>query len=295
MNESSFTLADGDKIRYHQRGRHGKKNARRELNRDFVRGVINSIFYTGQVPYYSGQKHGTLKAVYPGKHPAIISQETFQKVQEVRTLLYKNVRAKKGGPIRLYPLTGILHCASCGWSMRGTSTKGRFYYADSARIARKGICDQRLVDAEQIESELVNYLLAMIENWRETVKPEDILSLISEIETHIEQTRTLFLCRDITLETYEAVRDREIAQLEILREMGLNAILTQSISLKGKLSSWNSTLSIDKKRQLRLVIEAVWLQDNAIVALQPTFAFLPLFSQEQGSCKSGPDESRAFQ
>jgi len=291
VNKSSFTLADGIEIRYRQRGRPGKPNARRELNKDFVRSLLNNIFYTGQTPYYSNQRR-VLKAVYPGKHPAIISQETFQKIQEVRTLLYKNARAKRGWPIRLYPLTGSLHCASCGWQMRGSSIRGRFFYLDSSRIERKGLCEQHMVDAEQIESELVNYLLAIIEDWRETFKPDDIISLISEIETHIEQTRTLFLCRDITLAAYEVVRDRETAQLEILRETKLNVILPLTDSLKEKLSSWNSTLPIDKKRQLRVVIETVWLQDNAIVALQPKPAFLPLFTPKKGCCKSDPDGDR---
>jgi hypothetical protein len=149
-----------------------------------------------------------------------------------------------------------------------------------------------MVDADQIETDLVNHLLAVIENWRKTVKPDDIMNMISEIETHIEQTRTLFLCRDITLETYETVRDRETAQLEILRETKLNVILPLTASIKEKLSSWTSTLSIDKKRQLRFVVETVWLQNNAIVALQPTLAFLPLFSQKQGSCNCGPDGDR---
>jgi hypothetical protein len=176
--------------------------------------------------------------------------------------------------------------------MRGSSIRNRFFYLDSSRIERKGLCEQHMVDAEQVETELVNYLLVMIENWRETVKPEDILGLISEIETHIEQTRTLFLCRDITLETYETVRDRETAQLEILRETKLNVILPLTASIKERLSSWTSTLSIDKKRQLRLVVETVWLQNNAIVALQPKSAFLPLFTPKNGCCNSGPDGDR---
>lgn len=292
VNKSSFTLADGSELLYRQRGRRGKPNAKREFTKEFVRSVLNNVFYTGQVAYYSGQKRRILKEVYPGKHPAIISQETFQKVQEIRSTLYKNARAKKGYSIRLYPLTGILHCASCNWTMRGCSTKGRFYYVDSSRVERKGLCDQHMVDAEQIETDLVDHLLAVIENWRETVKPQDIVDLISEIETHIEQTRNLFLCRDIPLETYEIVRDRESAQLKTLREIKLDVTLPLTDSLKKNLSSWHSTLPIDKKRQLRVVIETVWLQNNAIVALQPTLAFLPLFSQKQGSCNCGPDGIR---
>ena len=290
VNKSSLTLADGTEIRYRQRGKPGK-SITHDLNKDFVRSLLNNIFYTGQVPYYSNQRR-VLKAVYPGKHPAIISQETFQKIKEVRILFDKNARVKKGSLVRLYPLTGILHCASCGWQMRGSSIRKRFFYLDSSRIDRRGLCNQHMVDAEQIENELVSHLLTWIENWRKTFKPDDILSLISEIETHIEQTRTLFLCRDITLATYEVVRDRETAQLEILRETKLNVILPLTDSLKENLSNWHSTLPIDKKRQLRLVIETVWLQDNAIVALQPKSAFLPLFTPKKGSCKSGPDGIR---
>ena len=43
------------------------------------------------------------------------------------------------------------------------------------------------------------------------------------------------------------------------------------------------------------MIETVWLQNNAIVALQPTPAFLPFFSQKQGSYKSGPDGERTHE
>ncbi len=292
INALTFTQADGSALAYRQKGIPGRYSPR-EFTKDFVRSLLVNIFYTGQAPYYSVDKPRTLKAVYPGKHPAIISQETFQKIQEVRTLLYKNARAKKGSAVRLYPLTGILHCASCGWPMRGCSTKGRFYYVDSSRVERKGLCDQHMVDAEQIETELANYLLAWIKNWRETVKPEAVVSLMSDIEAHLKQIQTLYLCREITIEVYETTRDRETAQLEILRVMELNAILTLTGSLEGKLTSWSSTLSIDKKRQLRLVIETVWLRDNAIVALQPLPAFLPLFSQKQESCKSDPDGIRS--
>ena len=230
VNESSFTPADGTEIHYRQRGKPGSLTTH-ALNKDFVRSLLNNIFYTGQVPYYSNKRR-VLKAVYPGKNQALVSQENFQKVKEVRILFDKNARVKKGSLVRLYPLTGILHCASCGWQMRGSSIRGRFFYLDSSRIDRRGLCDQHMVDAERIEGELVKYLLAIIESWRETVKPDDIFRLISEIETHIEQARSLFLCRDITLAAYEVVRDRETTQLEILRETKLNVITVSYTHLR---------------------------------------------------------------
>ena len=287
INGSSFTLADGTEIHYRQRGKTGK-SITHDLNKDFVRSLLNNIFYTGQVPYYSNKRR-VLKAVYPGKHPALISQETFQKIKEVRTLFDKNARVKKGSIVRLYPLTGILHCASCGWQMRGSSIRKRFFYLDSSRIDRRGLCNQHMVDAERIENELVGYLLTWIEDWRVRDKPDVVAKLINEIEEHVKQITNLYLLREITLEDYEKTRDRENNQLEILRESKLDAILTFINPFQEILSTWNSTLSIDKKRQFRLVIETVWLQDNAIVALQPKSAFLPLFTPKKGSCKSGPD------
>jgi DNA invertase Pin-like site-specific DNA recombinase len=293
VNKSNFTLADGTEIRYRQRGKPGK-SITHDLNKDFVRSLLNNIFYTGQVPYYSNKRR-VLKAIYQGKHQALISQETFQKIKEVRILFDKNARVKKGSIVRLYPLTGILRCASCGWQMRGSSIRNRHFYLDSSRIDRRGLCNQHMVDAEKIENELVSYLLSWIENWRDRDKPEVVVKLISEIEEHIKQITNLYLLREITLKDYEKTRDRENAQLKILRETKLDAILTLTNSLQEILSTWNSTLSIDKKRQLRLVLETVWLQNNAIVALQPTSAFLPLFNPKEGCCKSGPDGSRVFQ
>jgi site-specific DNA recombinase len=291
INDSRFTLADGTEVHYQQRGIPGR-TTRRELTKEFVRSVLNNIFYTGQVPYYSNTKR-TLKALYPGKHPALVSLETFQKAQEVRKLFSTHTRAKKGIAIaRLYPLTGILHCASCGWSMRGSSIKNQFCYVDSSRIERKGLCDQHAVSAEQVEKELVNYLRGVIKKSRETVNPERIISQIADLEAHLKEIQTLYLNREISLEVYESARDREIAHLQTLRDMRSSAIVTSLILLEEKLSSWRSILPIDKKRQLRLILETVWLQNNAIVALQPLPAFLPLFSQQSGSCNCDPDGDR---
>ncbi|MBI5964037.1 MAG: recombinase family protein [Chloroflexi bacterium] len=246
VNKSSFTLADGTEIHYRQRGKPGK-SITHDLNKDFVRSLLNNIFYTGQVPYYSNKRR-VLKAVYPGKHQAIISQETFQRIKEVRILFDKNARVKKGSVVRLYPLTGILHCASCGWQMRGSSIRKRFFYLDSSRIDRRGLCNQHMVDAEQIENELVSYLLVWIENWRKTDKPDVVVNLISELEEHIKQITNLYLLREITLEDYEKTRNRETAQLQTLRETGLDVILPLTDSLKEKLSDWRSTLPIEKKK-----------------------------------------------
>jgi hypothetical protein len=49
--------------------------------------------------------------------------------------------------------------------------------------------------------------------------------------------------------------------------------------------------TIEQKRLLRLVIEAIFMRKNALAALQPTFVFLPILTTIlKKSSSSGPDE-----
>ncbi len=60
--------------------------------------------------------------VMEGNHPALVSDELFQQVQDVLAVVNNNISYKNGKPVRLYPLTGILKCGYCGSRMRGENT-----------------------------------------------------------------------------------------------------------------------------------------------------------------------------
>lgn len=59
--------------------------------------------------------------VYPGKHPAIVSQELWDKVQEIRGRLPKTKKGKK--PFN--PLAGLMYCAKCGTAITGRTYNDR--------------------------------------------------------------------------------------------------------------------------------------------------------------------------
>jgi site-specific DNA recombinase len=57
------------------------------FTRSTVREILARVFYTGQVPYYGTDARGTklkrrnISAIVPGQHPALISQELFDRCQ----------------------------------------------------------------------------------------------------------------------------------------------------------------------------------------------------------------------
>lgn len=100
--------------------------------KDLIRDMLNRVFYTGKLPYKPSSEIGARKTKRSelgdeGKHSALISEEDFQRVQEMRVILGSNWRAEKPAA-QLYPLTGILRCGYCGNAMRGVSSSGRRYY-----------------------------------------------------------------------------------------------------------------------------------------------------------------------
>jgi hypothetical protein len=90
------------------------------------------------------------------------------------------------------------------------------------------------------------------------------------------------------------VLDREKARVEArakpLQEQEFTATLAAVKKLQPALANWSSISLIEQKRLLRFAVEAIFVRVNAIVAVQPTFAFNPvLHLLRSWSNKSGPD------
>ncbi len=71
----------------------------------------------------AAQKHKRAVALYPGRHPALVDQATFDRCQEVRQAWGTAVRGRdNGSQTRVYLLSGLLRCGQCGGMMRAQST-----------------------------------------------------------------------------------------------------------------------------------------------------------------------------
>lgn len=128
------------------------------MQKDQVKNILSSPFVTGYV------KH--LNSIYPGKHPAIISKETWDVVQDMLKGRYTPIPVKDD--INL--LTGIVYCGKCGsrmrfksrqWKSKG-STGTNYYYVCYGRAGYKtmssGYCSSPYHHAEEINNKAVQSL-----------------------------------------------------------------------------------------------------------------------------------------
>jgi site-specific DNA recombinase len=298
LNNYVFTSEKGETIHFRTKGTPNRLIPG-PMAKDNIRGILLRIFYTGKIAYYGTKENGTkrrrkeLLELYDGKHPALISEEQFKDVQEIRAALYKNTREQEGVPVRLYPLSGMIRCGVCGSPFRGvTSNRGKRYYRDAAQIEKKLVCSQPMVNADEIEKKVVDSL----KNILDELNPEDdiraIQEAIEQVEQRFDRAKFLFLNDMITKEEFEKEIEKKDSKLNSLRTVDNNAIMALHNLVRQTLVEWDRTLPTERKRLLRLVVEVVFLRGSSILAFQPTLAFLPFLRGKKGSCNSGSDGVR---
>ena len=128
------------------------KGRKDELHWERINEFLSQSLYAGRIDIPSWNIHGVA-----GQHEALISLETFQKIQERRNTLAK-------APVRKdlhedFPLRGFVTCGCCNqpmtacWS-KGRSTRYPYYLCDT-----KGCADYRKsVRKEKIEGEFETLL-----------------------------------------------------------------------------------------------------------------------------------------
>jgi DNA invertase Pin-like site-specific DNA recombinase len=292
LNAHYDVLPDGKLLKLRHKGTLGKTSPGM-FSKDTVRVMLTNVFYTGKVPYYGVDDQGRrqkrqsgLAAIYPGKHPALVDETIFEKAQELRKLLHKSPKKMHKRPVMIYPLTGLLHCSSCGSRLRGVSSHdGRRYYRDVTRIEKTGKCAQPLIRAGSIEQQIVQILLQATQDAPDLVRSAQVQ--IDAADKRYERAKFLYLAGDISREAYEEERERRESTLGGLRDVTDGAIMIPVDEVYQSLVHWDSILPIERKKLLRAVLEAAFVRQNALVALQPTVTFLLMFGEKRCSC--GPD------
>ena len=118
----------------------------RGFSKQSILNILRNQTYLGKI-VYAGQ-------IYPGKHPAIISEELFRRVQEILPRASRGKISRPKSQRRKYLLSGLLRC-HCGRYMSPASAKsGRYFYYECTDDLT---CKNR-VRAEYIELEALNQL-----------------------------------------------------------------------------------------------------------------------------------------
>lgn len=282
-------LPNGEKVTPRTKGIPGRYNPG-PFKKDYARTILTNIFYTGMVPYFSRTK-GKGKSripqkVFQGKHQAIISQEQYDEVQELRKQVGKALKQRGNSLDRVYPLTGTLYCGYCGSHFRGSSTKKNRYYRDASRVEYYGTCQQPHLKALETERKVLEWLKKQF--FSSTIQ-EDLANqtaLIGKIKLREKRASDLYLSGILAQSEYEKEKKRCQNLISPLQENQPDARMALLLNIQSQLTEWQNLSTVKQKRLLQLILEAVFVRGNVLVALQPTIASLPLLG---GDCKCGLD------
>ena len=295
LNDYNLVLPSGYSVKIRQRG-HPGFSAPGPFTKDTVRNTLVRVFYTGKLPYLSSKRLGSrhtkrseLKEVelFEGKHPAMVSQEDFDKVAENWSLSGFNCKKKGERGVQVYPLTGALFCGYCGSTVRGVSSEGRRYYRDSSLIDRTHTCQQKSVRANELELQLLSWLRDNSYNWQNSSEIFNQQQKEQEAESRMERAKELYIAGEITREMFTEEKNRYEKTLNSLQNTNINATMTLAQDILTGLDAWDRTLPTERKKLLRMAIRAAFIRGDAFVALQPTEAFSPLVEQKSCSCGEG--------
>ena len=109
-----------------------------------LRRLLTSTFYAGQVHWHDLAR--------PGAHPALVSEELFEKVQAVLRGHSRDRRIHSTIPG--FPLRGIAVCASCRGRMTAEQHRRWGYYRCSRQTFRRELCEARFCNAERAHASL---------------------------------------------------------------------------------------------------------------------------------------------
>lgn len=304
LNAEPLVLPDGSSIAFRTKGLPGRWSPG-PISKESVRELLQRRFYTGVVPYFGvdaqgrKRKRGNMEAVFPGQHPALVSVADFERAQELRQQLSRRSRTVSREP-RVYLLSGVLICDSCGRTMRAMTCGPRRYYRDLTRVDHTGVCEQPTLKAEEIEAQ-VRQLLRRVylpPHWQTQLPAwlltnaeyTELTTKRAEMEARWQRAREMYLEGLLTKMELQTEQWHYNAGMSSLTPHEITAIIKAGNDLETLLEVLNapdSTL-LQQNELLRLVLAGVRVKGYKLTALQPNLYVYPLMQY----CLSGSDGQR---
>ena len=168
---------------------------------------------------------------FEGSFPAIVSQATFDKVQQVLKMRARPRHSKKS---HNFPFVGLFRCGKCGAMITAQWAKGKYrYYRCTKRL---GHCSQKYLSETELVEQLKQKLskIALCEDWKEKMLAQveiweneakqsshifvqNLENKIKLIDEKLDKLINTFLDNDIEKDTYLKKKD-ELLQAKIALE-----------------------------------------------------------------------------
>jgi site-specific DNA recombinase len=302
LSASGLSLPDGRYVPFRTKGLPGRFPPR-PFGKESVRAMLQRRFYTGVVVYYGvdergrKRKRGDFQALFPGKHPALVSVEDFERVQALRRQFSCRTRRGNSRP-NIYPLSGLLICDSCGRTMRASRSGRRRYYRDTTRIEHSGHCDQPTLKAKDIEQQVLDLVcsLKLPPDWENLVRSKmlspkqqtEIASREHELEERWARVTELYLEGLLSREQFQEERWKRQTDRADLHPREITAIINAGKVLEDLPKQLSQTMDwVEKNELLRLALVGVRIKGLLLTAVHLGLPFYTLFH-----CLSGSDGRR---
>jgi site-specific DNA recombinase len=260
----------------------------RAFSKDTVREMLVNAAYAGYVTARRDKTRHT-----PGKHPAIITNDVFDRVQQIRTA--RTTTLNPGRPSTGYALAKLLRCERCGAAMHGGRSGPslvRRYHCSTRK--QQGTCDQPAPLADTLEAQLASYLsnLAPPASVREAIltrlaheatrdgakRQEERAAL----QGQLDRLKDLYQLGDLTRSQYLYRRQLLQHQLDAHQPPVLIDLEQAAAALADLASLYQQEAgAAERNGLLRIIFERVWQDDGHLVALQPRTSFQPYFTTPQ--------------
>ena len=201
---------------------------RTRMGKHFSTTAINNILrnevYTGTLVWRSkngnfgkaGSKVSGEVIRTPNTHPALVTKEDFDRVQELMTERRPSVRHPRTISSQ-YLLSGLLHCGRCGSAMIGCWAKsGQFFYYECNQHFKKGkeVCDAPMISKGKLEG-------FVLERIKENILTEDNLKqLVSLVNEELGRNSSLYEEQLAQVEQHLGQVGNKLAKLYAALETG---------------------------------------------------------------------------
>lgn len=235
----------------------------RAFSKDSIREIMQNETYLGLVKYHND--------LYPGKHPAIIPQELFDRVQAVRKEHAHRPRVYSTNK-QVYLLGGIIYCATCGRTLRGQGgkTKKYNYYRDMSK-QRGFTCPHAsaAIRQEEAEGQLEQLITALQlpADWQMEIQAvleaEDVQTARQaerqKLEQKLRRLAELYADGLYDRATYQQERDKVQQALDVLEPPTSESALEAGYQLETLADIWPYALGEERRELVQLIFERVYV------------------------------------
>ena len=260
----------------------------RAFGKDTVREMLVNAAYCGYVCGLRSKDRSVR-----GLHEPLVSEELFDRVQEIRA--WRTRVLKPGKPSEDYLLRKLLYCERCGARMHGTrgSRAGVRRYLCSTRRYSKG-CGQPITQAEPLEAQLVEWLHDFQPDQQVRTHALDVIRAEAkrlggddptrrrELHGQLDRLRDLYVLGDLTKNQY--VMKRQAIEEELSRHAPpIDPALARAEALLQDFACfWDEEPSpLERRKLIATLLDRVWQDGGTIVAVRPRQPFVRYFRTMQ--------------